>query len=916
MTTTFKKHVLAASVISVLGSVSSAAVAQEQASADDIEKIEVSGFRSSLIKAKDLKKDALGTQDTILAEDIADFPSLNLAESLQRVPGVTITREAGEGRQISLRGLNADFTQVQLNGMEALGTSSSPMDSRGTTNNSRSFDFNIFASELFNQIDVKKSYSADMDEGGIGGTVGLHTAKPFDYDGFKGAISAQAGQNSNTGDTSPRIAALVSNTWDKFGALFSIAYSNRDTSEQGYNTYRWRPRDAQGSDISALSAEDQNAVNSGDLRFSRGSRYSLFNSDQTRLGATVALQYRPTSDLSFGLDALYGKLDNKRSEFHLQSRGSSSTALGCTGPDYDDGARYYCSELTDIEYNSNNEVVYSEWQNTALHSESRDQTAKTEITQFVFNADWTVNSDLSLSALAGHMKSEYQDNSAKVYLESFGDMTLDFRPDRFYGQNTYINDYDPTNIDEFRYHEIDLLENEVENSFDVAKIDADLFLNDISSVKFGLSYKKFKHMDNYLQTDNLLRSEWQSGEVSDIVDPATVYVNNGHERQSWLSTDVNAVLADFNIDRNGTMSRTPNNVEEETKAAYALYDVNMLLGDTELRANFGVRYYETEIASTGLVNDTNYVTIESDYDGFLPAMNLAWYATDNLVLRASAGKNLTRPTLNNLSVGGSINTDPLAGSSGLSISSGNPSLQPFETLNMETGVEYYFDDVGYAALSYFRKDIDNFIATTTIPTPYGETGYPSALIEGAVDENGVAQSASTLYNVSQPQNLEDSDFSGWEVAFQRDFDFLPAPFDKLGAIANYTYADGESVHNVLVDGENVQVSRPFYGLSKNTYNLTVYYETETWGARVSAAHRDDYLTQVETSSDDQDEAGFHGTTYYDFSAFYNINEKLKVSLEGINLSDEREEQYSDSDDRLYNTTLSGRTVYLGVTYVM
>ena len=191
MTTTFKKHVLAASIISVLGSVSSAAVAQEQASADDIEKIEVSGFRSSLIKAKDLKKDALGTQDTILAEDIADFPSLNLAESLQRVPGVTITREAGEGRQISLRGLNADFTQVQLNGMEALGTSSSPMDSRGTTNNSRSFDFNIFASELFNQIDVKKSYSADMDEGGIGGTVGLHTAKPFDYDGFKGASGSK-----------------------------------------------------------------------------------------------------------------------------------------------------------------------------------------------------------------------------------------------------------------------------------------------------------------------------------------------------------------------------------------------------------------------------------------------------------------------------------------------------------------------------------------------------------------------------------------------------------------------------------------------------------------------------------------------------------------------------------------------------
>lgn len=327
---TFKKALIAVAVTSSFASLPQVALAQE-ADDDMIEQIVVSGFRSSLIKAKDLKKDALGSQDSILAEDIADFPSLNLAESIQRIPGVTITREAGEGRQISLRGLNADFTQVQLNGMEALGTSSSAMDSRGTTNRSRSFDFNIFASELFNQIDVKKSYSAEMDEGGIGGTVKLYTAKPFDYDGMKAVVSAQAGDNSLTEDTSPRLAALISNTWGDFGALFSLAYSKRDTAEQGYNTYRWRPRDAQGSDISALSAADQDAVNSGELRFSRGSRYSQFNSEQTRVGATVALQYRPSANLSFDLDALYGTLDSDRGEFHLQSRGSSSTALGCTG---------------------------------------------------------------------------------------------------------------------------------------------------------------------------------------------------------------------------------------------------------------------------------------------------------------------------------------------------------------------------------------------------------------------------------------------------------------------------------------------------------------------------------------------------------------------------------------------------------
>ncbi|MEI8654930.1 TonB-dependent receptor plug domain-containing protein [Pseudoalteromonas sp. Hal273] len=235
------RTLLATAIMSSLGA--SNYVYAEQSAQTEVEEIDVQGYRNSLLKAKDLKRNAVGAQDSIVAEDIADFPDLNLADSLQRVPGIAITREGGEGRQISLRGLGPNFTQVQLNGMEALGTSSSAMDSRGSVSRSRAFDFNIFASELFQRVDVKKSFSAEMDEGGIGGTVGLHTAKPFDFDGFNTALSGQLGDNSQTDDVSPRVAALISNTWDdKFGALFSIAYSKRDVNEQGYNTYRWRKK--------------------------------------------------------------------------------------------------------------------------------------------------------------------------------------------------------------------------------------------------------------------------------------------------------------------------------------------------------------------------------------------------------------------------------------------------------------------------------------------------------------------------------------------------------------------------------------------------------------------------------------------------------------------------------------------------
>ncbi|HJS13764.1 MAG TPA: TonB-dependent receptor plug domain-containing protein, partial [Rheinheimera sp.] len=243
MKTNLRKSHLALAVLAALPALySPMALAQSatEAKAAETEVIEVKGFRSSIIKAKDLKREAMIAQDSIVAEDIADFPDLNLADSLQRVPGVTITREGGEGRQISLRGLGPDFTRVQVNGMEALGTSSSPMDARGGVSRTRAFDFNIFASELFNQIDVKKSFSADQEEGGIAGTVNLRTAKPFDYDGAQAAVSAQVGTNTNTDSTDPRIAALLSNTWSDFGALVSVAYSDRATNEYGTNTTRWR----------------------------------------------------------------------------------------------------------------------------------------------------------------------------------------------------------------------------------------------------------------------------------------------------------------------------------------------------------------------------------------------------------------------------------------------------------------------------------------------------------------------------------------------------------------------------------------------------------------------------------------------------------------------------------------------------
>src|SRR5690606_32638313 len=172
----------------------SAAMAQE-APEDAIEEIVVTGsFRDSLANALNMKRNSAGAVDAIVASDIAEFPDNNLAESLQRIPGVAITRVGGEGRNITVRGLGPLFTRVRVNGMESVSTTGST-DAANGNNRNRNFDFNTFSSDLFSSLTVRKTGSADVQEGSLGATVDLKAAQPFDFDGFTLTAAAQLGYN-------------------------------------------------------------------------------------------------------------------------------------------------------------------------------------------------------------------------------------------------------------------------------------------------------------------------------------------------------------------------------------------------------------------------------------------------------------------------------------------------------------------------------------------------------------------------------------------------------------------------------------------------------------------------------------------------------------------------------------------------
>src|SRR5690349_5529029 len=327
----------------------------------EVEEVVVTGFRASLSNAVEMKKASAVMMDAINAEDIADFPDANLAESLQRLPGIALDRDNGEGRQITVRGLGSDFTRIRLNGLETLSTGAAS-DSGTAPNRSRGFDFNVFASDLFSSLQVRKTASANTDEGSLGATVDLITGKPLDYKGRRMALTAEDAWYQNEDTHNPRLAGLFADQFfdNKLGISASVAYSDRDSQvdrfrrQAGQSDYAYRgstwasgttaattlatPRAGfsapagttfgpgtgivnpaaiaamTGSDPAAYAALYPGPPYSTNLTNSLVRIPSLINIEQQdlaqeRFGGTFSVQWQPTDTTSIGLDGVYSKFD-------------------------------------------------------------------------------------------------------------------------------------------------------------------------------------------------------------------------------------------------------------------------------------------------------------------------------------------------------------------------------------------------------------------------------------------------------------------------------------------------------------------------------------------------------------------------------------------------------------------------------
>jgi len=870
----------------------------------DLDTVTVTGYRASVEKALDIKRGESGMVDAIVAEDIGKFPDLNLAESLQRIPGVVITRDAGEGRNISVRGLGPDFTRVRINGMEALTTVGSG-DQSGGTNRGRGFDFNVFASDLFSQLIVRKTAQADVEEGSLGATVDLNTAKPFDYDGFTFAASGQASYNDMAQKADPRMAALISNTFadGTFGALLSVAYSERQLLEEGSNTGRWAGGTSNGGFNPASTYKPALAANVNHPRFPR---YVQMEHQQKRLGVTGSLQWKPTDRTELSLDALYSKIDATRDEHYIEAISFSRGASQQGKPE---------TIVRDGEIRDN-ALVYGVFDNVDVRSENRHDEWNTVFKQLALNAQHQFTDDFKVSGKIGTSRSEHENPmQTTVIMDKLNvkGYSYDYRGNsRFPVLNYGI---DPTDPNGWTLAEIRLRPQWVKNDFDTAQVDFNWNISPGFRLKGGFLGKDY----------SFATREWRRGSETAVPNFAT-----GNKRvpadmteqaglggitgspSNWVVPSIDAFNQLFDIYSNtGTFALTERvvnarSVEEKDRGGYLMGEFSTELGSIPLSGNFGVRYVKTKQSSTGYATVSGapvQSTVDREYSDTLPSLNLVAELTPDFLVRFGAAKVMARPGLGSLTPGVTVNVSGGA----RTVSGGNPNLDPIRANTADLGVEWYFSEGAMLGLALFYKDIESAVQTAREVRPYSSSGLPLSLLEGT----GAGPDDDFVFSV--PLNTPGGKLKGLEANYIQPFTFLPGRWSNLGLQLNYTYVDSQ-IQYLTATGAN-SLNTDLTGLSKNSWNATLFYEGPVFAARVSATNRDDYLTQVPATEAGFDVHGMTGTTVIDASVRYKISDQLELSLEAVNLTNEASDEWVGSQWKLpLQYTETGRQYLLGLRY--
>ena len=774
----FKKKILAASISScVLASVG----VQAQDGPAAVEEVQVFGIRASLQSAMDTKRNATGVVDAISAEDIGKFPDTNLAESLQRITGVSISRVNGEGSQITVRGFGGDNNMVTLNGRQLPGGGVFGGGAAGNIGGAaRAFDFANLASEAVSGIEVYKTGRAEVTTGGIGATVNIKTSRPLDNPGLKASIGGKLVNDTSNevgDDITPELSGIVSYSTDVFGVALTGSFQERDSGFAGASVNDWNIRDWQGGANNMFSMTgDGIIVNEPEdgQYYARPNdlRYEISDTHRERTNAQLTVQFAPNESITGTIDYTYAEnmIEERRSESTIWMANDNSV----TSVTFDNSPVATPILIEEDVGNKDN----------GMEQTLRNQT--NTLDSFGLNLDWQVTDSFSLTLDAHDSSMESEPTSVNGTGEiaftmgipnityqtwNFGrdlpdyDFVID---DSEKGNNNGVADIPDVGSQILRtyarYQKSDL--NQV-------KLDGELEFEN-GKFQFGVESRTLEVVKQENGQRYMALGDWgiaNPGDVPDDLIHGLVFADRFDDytpSDEFFAGGDAEVLAEWAITAygDGGYEITPNQpiqnddvVKEDTTAAYFQVAVEGELGDMPINLVTGLRYETTDVESVAILRPPAYLTwldnndfntapfaggdpdvnrLNGSYDNMLPSLDFDISFADDLKGRFSYSKTIARAGLTNLfatvsgfgTVGSTFNgAQPTA-------NRGDPSLVPLESNNFDISTEWYFDDTSYASIGLFEKRVSNFIGTDQIDeSHFGIRDQTNgALIQQAADE--------------------------------------------------------------------------------------------------------------------------------------------------------------------------------------
>lgn len=753
--------------------------------AKELGTIEVTGIRHSLAESMGIKRGSDGVVDGIVAEDIGKFPDTNLAESLQRISGVSIDRSAlGEGQKVTVRGVGPDFNLVLLNGRQMPGASINDT----SASNSRAFDFSNLASEAISEIDVYKTSRASIPTGGIGATINLKTARPFDNPGLHASIGIKGvhdESNDNLPDSmkgsswTPEVSGIFSNTFadGKFGIAVNGSYQKRDLGFSQVSVGNgWRAFGGDENNWGTIpqpgAPGSQNITNRpgpNDIySVPQNLNYSVNGVSRERTNGQVVLQYAPTDALTSTLDYTYSenKIHTRRNELSVWFNFGPSVSSWTNGPIA--GPRIYSETIVPA--------------NSDIAMAGADFATKAKNGSLGFNQKWKVNDALNFEFDAHHSTAEDGADSpwgsnATLGTAAFqrGTTTADFS-----GPFPILSIVLPPGVSQVDPAAMLVTGSSFRNSYmrdvvDQVQLKGDYTFANSSRLDFGVGTTDVKNRSAF---SNVQLDTWGGAtSAADYPDSVWHYDQigqyfsqfSGHNDPkfsdgffTWNFNQVRQLAEDAWVKaghsaadyRASPVFTTDRRVTEKSKSAYAEFSD---VWDWRIPVHFraGMRYEDTDVSAKALVpiatgiqwqsaNELNiiqgspgFTTLGGKYKYWLPSSDLSFDVTDDVIVRASYGRTIGRPGWGDIQGGQTL--DQLVRVDGGTGAQGNPGLKPLVSNNYDLSLEWYYDKTSYVSLGYFRKNIDNYIGTAqlvetpfNLHTPVGGAFWNEALANGCV----------------------------------------------------------------------------------------------------------------------------------------------------------------------------------------